>query len=247
MGQPTPPGDNPLFEGVPSEWNDVISALPEDQRATFGPKIKERLSSYEPLKQWERFSQAGITPDLADVALKVYDVIEKDPRSVYDTLATHLGITPEQAKEVVKEVQQQQPPANNLPDDPRLQTMQQQIETMAKVMISQREQTVQEQQAQEADTAIANEIEAVKKKYGDGVNEEQVIMRMLHKGITAEQAHNEYAAMVTDIQKRRPAPFVLGSGGQIPPSSIDVKKLGHQDTVNLVAQMMAQGNNAAND
>jgi hypothetical protein len=241
MGQPTPPGDSPLFEGVPSEWNDIISAIPEDQRATFGPKIKERISSYEPLKQWERFSQAGITPDLADVALKVYDVIEKDPRSVYDTLATHLGITPEQAKEVVKEVEKQQPANSGVQDDPRLSTMEQQLQTIAQVMLTQREQSVQQQQAQEADRALENEISSLKKKYGD-INEEQIVMRMVHKDISAEQAYQEYAAMVSDIQKRRPAPFVLGSGGQIPQNSIDPTKLSQSDTTKLVAQMMAQGN-----
>lgn len=240
MGQPTPPGDSPLYEGLGSEWNDVISAWPEEQRATLAPKLKERIDAYEPLKQWDTFQKSGITPEHVGTALDLFSVIENNPREVYDTLAKHLNITPAQAKEVVKEVQA----GNNSENEtnPEIATLKQQVETMAQILMAQRQQSSQAQLAAEAETAIENEIKAVKKKYGDSVDEEEIIMRMLHQNMTAEQAHQAYTNKVTEIQKRRPAPFVMGAGGNIPSNSIDVKKLSGQDTKSLVAQMMSQAN-----
>src|SRR3954470_1975547 len=125
MGQPTPPGDSPLIEGLDSSWNDIVNFIPEDKRADFAPKFKERVQSYEALKPWEEFQKSGVTPDQAGTALNLFSVIENNPREVYETIGKHLGITPQQAKEVVKEVEKEVESGN---DDPRLATLQQQVD-----------------------------------------------------------------------------------------------------------------------
>src|SRR5690349_3195645 len=104
MGQPTPPGDMPLFEALGTEWNDIVGALPEDRRAELAPRIKERLDRYEPLKAYENFHKSGISSDQISTALNVYNVLENKPREVYEAIGQHLGITAKQAQEVVDEL-----------------------------------------------------------------------------------------------------------------------------------------------
>jgi hypothetical protein len=133
MGQPTPPGDSPLIEGLDSSWNDIVNYIPEDKRAEFAPKFKERVQSYEALKPWEEFQKSGITPDHAGTALNLFSVIENNPREVYETIGKHLNITPQQAKEVVKEVEKEIDSGN---DDPRLATLQQQVDTLAQIALA---------------------------------------------------------------------------------------------------------------
>lgn len=242
MVQPTPPGDMPLIEGLGPEWNDVVSYIPEDKRGEFTPKFKERIgafeSQYAPLKQWEDLQKSGITPDHASTALKVYSAIENDPKQVYEAIGKHLGITPQQAKEVVEEVQEGDQ------EDPRIVRMQQQLDTLAQIALAKNNMETQQRQAEEADKAIEAEISEVKKKYGDFPDDE-VLMRMLHKNMSAEEAYQEYASRVDSIRSRRPAPFLLGSGGHVPSSAIDVRKLDSAGTKAVVAQMLEHGNQAS--
>lgn len=240
MGQPLPPGDNvPLYEGLDASWNEFVSAIPEDKRAEFAPKLKERIDQYEPLKQWEDLQKSGITPQHASTALDIFTVLENNPKEVYETIGKHLGISPQEAKEAVKELEKA---PEGGPEDPRLKTLQQQVDTLTQIALAQRQMSSEEQQAAEADAAVANELDGLKKKYGDTYDEEQIIMRMVHKNLTAEQAYQEYASMVSTIQQRRPAPMLLGSGGVAPNRAIDVKKLDSAGTKNLVKQMLDHAN-----
>lgn len=239
MGQPTPPGDIPLIEGLDSGWNDIVNYIPEDKRSEFAPILKERLSSYESLKPYEDFAKSGVAPDHLKTALDVFSVIENNPRQVYETLGKHLNITPQQAQQVVETVQENATNGNATPSE--LETIKKQVETLGQLMLAQRDMTNQEKAMAEQEAALDREIKAVKQKYGD-IPEDQLIMRMVAKEISADQAAQEYLSMVSEIQKRRPAPFVLGSGGQIPAKQIDVTKLDSASTKNLVAQMMMHGN-----
>ncbi len=235
MGQPTPPGDMPLFEGLGTEWNEIVGAFPEDKRAELAPKLKARIDAYEPLKQWEDFQKSGITAEQASNALNLYSTIENNPKQVYETLGKYLGVTKEEVKEVVEATQQE------INEDPRLKAIQQQVDTLSQIMLAQRQQSDSEQQAAEAEAALEKEMNALKKKYSD-VDEEEIIMRMIHNNVTAEQAYQDYSAKIAQIRERRPAPSLLGSGGTIPRRDIDPAKLDSKDTKNLVAQMLEHAN-----
>lgn len=247
MGQPTPPGDMPLIEGLPVEWNDIVSGFPEDKRAEFGPKIKERLSSYESTQQayepWRNLQDSGLTPELASTAATLYRLIESDPRQVYETIGKHLGISPQQAQEVVQDVKE-----DAEDEDPRfakLSTLEKQVQVMSQILLGQRDMEAQEKAKAEADAALDKELKTLKAKYSD-VDEEQVVMYMLQHNTNAEEAYKAYTERDDRIRSRRPAPFVLGSGGHIPTNKpIDPKTLSPADTKSLVAQMMQQGQNEA--
>jgi len=231
MGQPTPPGDMPLFDGLGSEWNDIVGALPEDKRAELAPRIKERISAYEPLKSYEDFHRSGITPDHISTALGVFSLIENKPREIYDAIGQHLGLTPQEAKAAVKTLEKE------MEEDPRIQTMQQQIDTLAQIALAQRQHTTQEQQLAEQEAALEKEMSSLKSKYGD-FDEEEIIMRMIHKDMSAEQAFQEYANKISELRKTRPSPMVIGGGGVVPQRKLDVTQLDNMGTKNLVAQMM---------
>jgi hypothetical protein len=240
MGQPTPPGDLPLIEGLGSEWNEFVSAIPEDRRTELAPKFKERISGYENIQKeyepWQQLSKSGITPDFADTAIRLFNTIENNPKDVYETIGKHLGITTSEAKEVVAEIQ------DGDQNDPQIKIMQDQINTMAQVMLAERQMTAKEQRDAEADANLEKEIGDLKKKYGSEVNEREVILRMVNDGMTAEQAHQEFSDLATQIRSRRPAPMIMGSGGSAPSRAIDVTKLDSKGTKQLVAQMFEHAN-----
>jgi hypothetical protein len=238
MGQPNPPGDNvPLYEGLSAEWNDIVSAIPEDKRAEIAPLLKSRVDSFEPLKQWEDFTKSGITRDHAETAMNIYSMIENDPRRIYDAIGDHLGLTKAEKKELADEVKK----VEETGSDSEIQALKEQIDVLSQIALAQRQQTTQEKQAAEEDARLNSEIEGIKSKYGNDVPEDEILMRMLHKGMTAEQAYVEYNERANSIRSRRPAPVILGTGGAIPNSrAIDVKKLDNAGTKNLVAQMIQQ-------
>ena len=236
MGQPTPPGDVPLIEGLDSSWNEFVSAIPEDKRSEIGPKLKERVSAFEPLKGYEDFHKSGVTPDKVGQALNLYSIIENNPKQVYDLIGESLGITAAQAKDVVEELEDADE------DDPRfaeIASLKQQVETLVAIQLAQRDQQTAAQQAAEADKAVENELTSLKKKYGsENVDEEQIIMRMIQKNQSAEDAYKEHQAYVEQIRARRPAPTIMGGGGSVPNRAIDPTKLDNKATKNLVAQML---------
>lgn len=236
MGQPTPPGDMPLFEGLGTEWNDIVGALPEDRRAELAPRIKERFDNFaqqfEPLKPYSDLAKSGITPDHIGTALNVYTVLENKPREVYETLGQHLGLTAQQTKEVVEEINEGADQG-----DPHLTRLQQQVEILSQIILSQREQETQAQQAAEVDAQLEKEMGALKKKYGD-VDEEEILMRMAHKGLSAEEAYKEHEAKVTAYRTKRPSPMLIGGGGTVPRRELDPTKLDNAQTKDLVTQML---------
>lgn len=244
MVQPNPPGDIPLIEGLGSEWNELVNYIPEDKRSEFAPKFKERIGSieqqYEPLKQWEDLQKSGITPEHAGTALSLFSIIENNPREVYETLGKHLGITTQQAKEVVEAVE------DGDQDDPRIIKMQQQIDTLAQIELAKHRQNTEEQRIQEQDAALEAEIKGIQKKYGTDIPEDEIIMRMIHFNMNAEQAYQAYAERVSEIQRRRPSPMIMGSGGAVPHQSIDPKKLNNAETKNYVAQLLRHANQERN-
>lgn len=251
MGQPTPPGDAPLFEGLGSEWNDIVGAFPEDKRGELAPILKSRIDAYEPLKAYEDFHKNGLTPDKLGQALTLQQIIENNPRDVYDTIGKHLGLTPQQTQKVVDDIQQGQqqqgeeidPNIDAVLNDPRFKTMQDQLNALAQLTVMKDQQDRQSRQAAEADAAIERELSDLRKKHGD-FPEEEIVMRMINNDMSAEQALQSFNALADKI-RRKPAPFVMGNGGQVPRNNIDPTKLSNQDTRALSAQMMQQAINEA--
>ncbi len=235
MTGPTP-NDMPLFEGLDPSWNDVLSVLPEDKRSEYGQKIAERTKLPDEYSRWENFNKSGITPEQAEYAIGINKLIEDRPMEVYKAIAEHLNIPVAEAKQVVDEIDE-----GDEDDNPELSALKQQVDVMQKILLTKHNQETQAQQQAAQDAELEKELSGLRKKFGDDVNEDQVLMRMYTKGITAEEAHQQYMSEVAEIMKRRPSPMVLSGGGVVPNKPLDPTKLNPQDTKKLVAQMMQQG------
>ncbi|HEY0770697.1 MAG TPA: hypothetical protein VGD31_10225 [Sphingobacteriaceae bacterium] len=232
----TPPGNAPLIEGLDPSWNALVEYVPEDKRGEFANGLKERVSSYSALEPWKEFASQGITPELAKTSVDLYNIIERNPREVYETIGKHLNITPAQAKEVVQDLQDEVDEGDE--DDPRIQRLQQQVDTLAQIALAKNQQELQSKAQEEANAKLEAELSAAKKKYGDDIPDEHLLMRMMHMNMSADEAAKDYRAHEEKIRARRPAPWVMGgSGNTVPNQKIDPTKLSGQDTRNLVAQM----------
>lgn len=236
MTMPTPPGDIPLYDGLSPEWNDVLGAIPEDLRGTVGPVLKSKVSSYEEklnsYKSWDDVIKSG-DPEQVKTALGVYQTIENRPQEVYELLGRHLGISTAEAKKVADAVE------NDESGDPRIEEMQRRMDAMTQILVGKHQEELRSAQLKEQEDALTKELSDLKTKYGD-YDEEQILLRMSHKGISAEEAYKEYEAMVDSIRRTRPAPMVLGSSGGIPRQGVDPRKLDSKDTKNLVTQLLQQ-------
>jgi hypothetical protein len=236
MGQPTPPGDLPLYEGLGSEWNDVLKDIPEEIRGNVGSALKNRVSDYETrlgsYKQWDEVIKSG-DPEHVKTAMGVYQTIENKPQEVYELLGRHLGISTAQAKEVAQELE------DDNSGDPVVAQLKQQVDMLTQVIVGKHQEEIKNTQLQQQEAALSKELGDLKNKYGD-FDEEQILLRMHVKGVSAEEAYKEYEAMVDSIRARRPAPMVLGQSGSIPRNGVDPRKLDSKDTKNLVAQLLQQ-------
>lgn len=232
---------SPIYEGLDPSWNDVVSAFPEDKRSEYAGFIKTQMDSYAPLKQWEEFAKSGITPEQASTAVGVYNTIENNPKRVYEALGAHLGITPQQAQEVVEELEDADPE-----EDPRIATLQKQLATVQQILVARHQEETQSRLEQQAEAEIDREIAALKKKYND-VDEDILAVFMANGQMSAEQAYKAYTERDARIRATRPSPMLLGGGGQVPNRAIDPTKLSSSETKNLVAQMMQQAAQSARD
>ncbi len=236
MTNPTPPGDIPLYDGLGTEWNEVLNAIPEELRGTVAPAIKSKVSSYDEklnsYKAWDDVIKTG-NPDLVKTAIGTYEVLENRPKEVYELLGRHLGISAAQAKEAVQELD------SDDSGDPVVAQLQQQVDTLSQIILSQRQEEIKSTQLAQQEAALGKELDSLKQKYGE-YDEEQILWRMHDKGLSAEDAYKEYEAMVNSIRAKRPAPMVLGQSGSIPRQAVDPRKLDSKDTKNLVAQLLQQ-------
>lgn len=252
MGQPTDngaptPGSKesgiPLVQGVDPKWNDVLQHIPEDKRAEVTPKLQEYDKQYSELAPWQEFQKSGIDPQTAETAVNVLAALEHQPQMVYEQLGKHLGISTQEVQEVMEEEPESTETESTSGVDPNIQqkldTLEKQFNTLAQIALAQKQEQEQSAEAKEQDKAIENELSVLKKQYGD-FPEDEILMRMLHKEMSAEDAYKEYASRTEEIRKRRPAPQLLGGGGQVPQGGIDPKKLSGKETKSLVAQMLSQ-------
>lgn len=237
----------PLVEGGNPAWNDVLQYVPEDKRAEVVPKLKEWDSSYQTVQQsyneWKALSDQGIKAEDAQLAVNVLSMLEHDPKRVYDALGAHLGISAEEAQEVIEGgqgLEAQEQAAQELGIDPEvLNSLNQRVDALTRIALAEK----QEKDVAKEEVELDRELKALEKAHGV-FPEEEVIMRMMHKGLSAEEALNDYMAYEEQLLSRRPsAPRLLGSsGGRVPNQQIDVTKLDGKGTRDLVAQMLTASN-----
>lgn len=157
-------------------WNPVWESIEKEPTlAPFVPRLKETLSphfskwdadrqsvtqQYAPFKQ---YVDQGIKPELIEGSLRLYQLMDRNPRFIFDQLREHYGFTVEQAQAVADAAQDQQDnaPADSDEDvDPSFAALQQQIQTLADARAHDEQERVEVQMKNDLDANIKSVLAA---------------------------------------------------------------------------------------
>lgn len=249
MGGPEDDSVNPANSGIPlveggnPAWNDVLQYVPEDKRQEVVPRLQEWDKNYQEVQQqlapWKEFVDSKVDPETAQLGLNVLTTIENNPQAAYDAIGKHLGISSKEAKEVVQDVQKDieagQDSSSGISKE-QFEQLKKTTDAMAQILVANR----QQEEINQEEQALDQELSALKKNKGD-FPEEEIVMRMLHLGLNAEEAYDHYAQFEENLFKsRKQAPRVLSGGGQVPQPHVKVTELDRKGTKDYVAQMLTQ-------
>lgn len=246
----------PSTVNVNPAWNDVLQVIPQQMHSQITPhfqkwdqnyqqSIQKVHSQYEP---WKQFIDNGVDPGQVDFSLGLLNAISTNPQEVMTALQEWIdseegggqqGSFEQQGQ--FDQTQHQEEPGfdpNDITSHPKFQEMEQAVQTMAQLLLGERE---KEQQAQQ-DAELETELNTLRESKGDFDEEYVISLCANNENMTLEQAVDRYHQLTEQILsgKRQPGPPVLGSGGAFPNSSPETRKLGSKDTKNLVAQMLQQ-------
>jgi ribosomal protein S13 len=234
--------------GINPAWNDLLGVVPSQLHSQVTPhlqkwdqnyqqSIDKVHSQYEP---WKGIIDQGVNPEDVEFSLGLLNAISSNPQEVLNALQE--WVAAENGEEFQPEQQGQfnqnpQSPEYDITQHPAYQELYGVVESMAQILMGQKEQEQQTLQDQE----LEQELTTLRETYGD-FDEDYVLGVALNTGGDLE------AAVKKDIErqqsilsgKRPPGPPVLGSGGASPNTNVDVTKLGSKDTRNLVANMLQQ-------
>lgn len=233
-------GGNPTTGGVNPAWNDVLGIIPETLHSQITPhfqkwdqnfqtQIQKVHSQYEP---WKPFIDNGVDPADVDYGLGLLNAIATNPQEVLSALQEALQ---SESGDLEQQGQNESTPgATNfdISQHPEFQKVQGLVDTMAELLLSQKE---QEQQAQE-DAALEQELETLREQHGE-FDEETVLSLALKYDGDLEKAYQHYSQVFGSSQ-RQPGPPILGSGGSAPNFSLDPKKMDSVQTRQTVAQYL---------
>lgn len=244
-GQEVPSGGT----GINPAWSEMLDALPSSLHSQVTPhltkwdqnfqsKINEVHSQYEPYKP---FLEQKTDPEQISYALSVLQAIEERPQEVMSALQQYMGIEEGQSAEQGQLNQQEDNGPSELPEylnHPEFQRMKDMVDTMAQLLVQQRE---SESQAQE-DSALEQELQQARETHGE-YDEEWVLTKLYNNpemGIDdAVKAYKDFENQIIQ-RNRQPGPPVLGAGGSVPNPNLSTKGLDGQGKRALVAQMLQQ-------
>ena len=243
-------GENPIEAqstgtGINPAWNELLETMPSSLHSQITPhlskwdqnfqnKVQEVHSQYEPYKP---YLENDVNPEQINYALGILQAIEESPEEVLKALQAYVGVETEEQGQVEPEDngQEDSPELLNHPEYLRMQEM---VETMAQLLVQQRQ---TETEAQE-DSELEADLNAAREQFGD-YDEEWVLTRLFNNPeMSLEQAVQDFKQFEQGIAQkyRQPGPPVLGAGGSIPNPSYDPSKMDSKGKKSVVAQMLAQ-------
>lgn len=207
-------------DGINEAWNPLLEKLPAAYHEHVTPVLKEWdkgvQSRFDSLNQkynpYNEFVDQKIDPAVLRVGLSIVQQVQTNPRALYEDLGKHLGITAEQAQQVVEE---------ELGDeeyvDPRLDQVLQQQQQM--------QQYIQQQQQAETerrvDAEVKRDVDALVEKYNipRGPVLGSIIQRALAAGDfdleAAYQKEMQYQQFLAQNHPNNNAPHVASGSGSV--------------------------------
>lgn len=155
-------------EKVNPYWADALQGVPDEFHKVLTPKFqewdknyardKEKLSKFE---QYSPFLENGVGPEDINNSLQLANVLQNNPRELFDYLREQHNFTVEEANNAVEEQFDVSTDGFDLEKDPRFQELQQQTQTMQQFIQQQENAKLETQMRSQVD----QEVKAVTEKY----------------------------------------------------------------------------------
>ena len=246
-------GGNPAWESLRTKLDPVSFHSIQDDLKNFDKNAESRISSLN--QQLKEYSGLGSPEQLQNYSA-IAQRLDTEPEVIYNALGEFLkqnGRLPETAKEMQDAVDEEATDEyGEAPEDPRLAQLEQQQQQMQQFLAQQQQVRVQ----QEADSALEQEIGALKQAHPDFSEDDvrEVLMRAAFqlqssgKAGKLSEVANEYVDKTVNRIRAVPrpgdsAPKLLPTSGGMPggQQAKPLGKLSRNDVQSLIASSLEQG------
>lgn len=206
-------------------WNEMIAAVPEAFAPLITPHLRKWDANYAKLQgdfeSYREFKEQQISPDTIKNALNVMQVLDQNPRAVYDRMVEHFG---EEWGLNGPTVNEDPMPLIGSPDgeiesDPRIAELTRNQEILTQFLYSQEQAKINAQE----DQLLDNQLNTLASKYGQF--DERYVISLAKEGVDLEEAVRAYKELEARIAGPKVIPGIMPTNGGIPSSSIDVTAL----------------------
>lgn len=256
---PTAPvADNsapPVSSGGNPAWSEFLSQIPESLHESVKPvlakwdqgvqnKLAQVQSQYAPYQDF-----VGRDPQELAAAVQLFQVLNQDPRRVYEQLGQHLGIGSGQGQQ---DDEFDLSESDETQVDPRIAQLEQQQMQMQQFLASQ--QAAEEQK--QADAWLDQKVSSVEQSFKSRGIEPDMELIISNAALIMQQNPNadmekifdgavaRYEQMLQRMGAARTAnnsaPPVLSPSGSVPSSGFDPNKLSKEERDNLAIQALNQ-------
>ncbi len=246
-------GGNPAWDSLRSKLDPVSFHSIQDDLKNFDKNAESRISSLN--QQLKQYNELGSPEQLQNYAT-IAQRLDTEPETIYNALGEFLkqnGRMPETEAELQTAVDDEEAfGTDEAPTDPRIAQLEQQQQQMQDFLAQQENVRVQ----QEADSALDQEINELKKAYTDFSEEDikEVLMRAAFqlqssgKPTKLADVAQEYVEKTVNRIRAVPrpgdsAPRLLPTSGGMPggQQATPLGKLSRNDVQSLIASSLEQG------
>lgn len=250
-------------------WNEILSVVPPSLHDQVRPtlekwdqgvqaKLEQVHSQYSPYKG---FVENKVPVESIQAGLQLFQILNSDPRRLYDELANFLGITPsgqgqpqQQQNNGVQDLGEFGDPQQtqyNLEKDPRFQQLAAQQQQMQQMLAMQ----AQEQQAKQANDWLENRLGQVHNDFKTKHNFDPdmgyilgVATGKINSGtdpdVALTEAVNQYEKAIQQIRSipvaNNSAPPVLAPNGSVPSQQFNPAQMSDDARKKLMGEMLSQ-------
>lgn len=242
-------------------WNAVLEPLPQEFHKQITPKLQEWDNNFAKVQSdyapYKPLLENNVKFEDVQKAFQLVDLINSNPRAVYDQLGQRFGFNSGQGQQQIEdnnEQEEQQDIGNpdgqfDITKHPQFIALQNQVEQFNQFQQSQVQAYQRQQEEQRVQQEITNEFSALEAKVGtlkDDVKAE-IIRRAVAIGdargdgnFFIEEGYQDYANWVNRVRNSRAnanAPTVMpGNGGQ-PNQKKSLGRMSEDERVDAIAEM----------
>ena len=225
---------SPFLEKVPAEHRPILEPYVKQWDAGVTRRLQDLHGQYRP------FKDIGADPEILGQAYQLYQLLESDPKKLYDMLHEEYG-----AEDTGQQAQNQGDPSQSVPGIP--QEWQQRFEQQQQILEALVEHVVQDRQTKAEsteDTELEEYLGLLKQEAGEDSDyfENFILAELLANDGDGEAALQSWQQFKQGLlnQSARPTPPVLSGGGSAPTGSQSVRDLTKKDRVGLVSNLLSQ-------